>query len=295
MKHRPELHRRTTAAAVAAGAVAASLVSAPTAQATCVSVFGLGGNPDCTSTILSSAIAIGPGATAHASGFFGSAMAFGANSTALQSDAFTFGITAGQNSSAEGAGLFGIAINFGSGGQAITQGTGRLGNIGLNIAFNAPMGTTTPSSSVAAGFGNIATNVVGDGSTATALGTVNIAMNTFGRGNSVIADNQTRPLLLPIPQNVAFNMLGSGNTVAAGPGPFAVAGSILQNGATVTKVGPGFNINGLRVGGAAATPGTRPGNVPPASPNASLSAATKNRASAAASIVKASGTRGSHH
>lgn len=38
----------------------------------------------------------------------------------------------------------------------------------------------------------------------------------------------------------------------AGPGPLAIAGSIGQNGATVTKTGPGFNINGVRVFGAAA-------------------------------------------
>jgi hypothetical protein len=52
--------------------------------------------------------------------------------------------------------------------------------------------------------------------------------------------------------SVALNAFGSGNTVTALPGPLAIAGAIFQNGKTITKVGPGFNINGIVVGGAAA-------------------------------------------
>lgn len=51
---------------------------------------------------------------------------------------------------------------------------------------------------------------------------------------------------------MASNNFGSGNNVQAGPGPVAIAGSILQTGATVFKFGPGFNINGVKAGGAAA-------------------------------------------
>ena len=49
-------------------------------------------------------------------------------------------------------------------------------------------------------------------------------------------------------------MFGVNNTVKAGPGPFALAGSIFQNSQTVTKVNPGLAINNLRIGGASATP-----------------------------------------
>ena len=52
--------------------------------------------------------------------------------------------------------------------------------------------------------------------------------------------------------NLAFNDFGNANFVSAGPGPVAIAGLIGQTGAKATKVGPGFDINGLRVGGAAA-------------------------------------------
>jgi hypothetical protein len=50
----------------------------------------------------------------------------------------------------------------------------------------------------------------------------------------------------------------------------AIAGSILQTGAIVTKVGPGFNINGFAVGGAAAV------NPKPATPAATTVGTGKN-------------------
>jgi hypothetical protein len=50
--------------------------------------------------------------------------------------------------------------------------------------------------------------------------------------------------------------------VGAGPGPFAIAGSILQTGAHITKTGPGVNINGIVIGGAAAVPQTKAAAAP---------------------------------
>jgi hypothetical protein len=55
---------------------------------------------------------------------------------------------------------------------------------------------------------------------------------------------------------LAFNGFGNGNTVTAGPGPVVVAGSLFQNGRNIIKVGPGININGFAVGGAAAVRGS---------------------------------------
>jgi hypothetical protein len=57
--------------------------------------------------------------------------------------------------------------------------------------------------------------------------------------------------------SIGFALFGKGNTVGA-YGPLAVAGSIGQTTATVYKTGPGFNINGLVVGGAAATGISKP-------------------------------------
>lgn len=256
MNDRRTFHRSLLTAALAAGTVAAGVVGAPNAAATCASFFGIGNGNGCTSTLLSSAIAIGQGATANATGAFGAAVAVGTNAAALQGDAFTFGITVGKDSRAEGSGLFGIAINYANNGSAITQGSGRLGNLGLNIAYNSPGPTTLPTSATAIGFGNLASNAFGDGSNTAALGTVNIANNRFGRNNTVVSDNSSRPLLVPFTQNVAFSILGNGNTVASGPGKFATAGSILQTGATVSRATPGFTINTWAPGGASsAKPG----------------------------------------
>ncbi len=81
-----------------------------------------------------------------------------------------------------------------------------------------------------------------------AAGFVGIAANVGGDNNSVLAGDSDDVAL-----NLAFNVFGSGNKVQATPGPFAIAGSIGQTGQTITKAGPGFNINnGIVVGGAAA-------------------------------------------
>src|SRR6476619_3177611 len=81
---------RKIAGALVAGAVTSGLFAsagfglAPTANATCASGFGIGSNPDCTSTLLSGSLAIGDGAQAHADGLFGAAFVVG-NSTAATS------------------------------------------------------------------------------------------------------------------------------------------------------------------------------------------------------------------
>ena len=53
--------------------------------------------------------------------------------------------------------------------------------------------------------------------------------------------------------NAGFNVFGAGNTVTAGPGPLALAGSVVRNGLTVTRTNPGIAINSDPFGGAAAT------------------------------------------
>ena len=55
--------------------------------------------------------------------------------------------------------------------------------------------------------------------------------------------------------NAGFNFFGTNNTVAAGPGPLALAGSVFQDGLTVTQTNPGIAINNNPFGGAAATSG----------------------------------------
>jgi hypothetical protein len=145
----------------------------------------------------------------------------------------------------------------------------------LNVSFGSPALTTAQ----ATGFGNVAINLLSDGVTpgmiygVSATGVLNVAADVGGNNNKAFSQGTL---------NLAFNAFGSGNEVSAGPGPVAIAGSILQTGQTVTKVGPGFNINnGIVVGGAAATPPTAATGRHASTPTAA--AGTHSRAGVAAS------------
>jgi hypothetical protein len=254
---RVSVHKSLAALPVGA-LIASGLLSAPTANATCASFFGLGNSPSCTSTPTSIAVAIGTNASAHADGLFGMAFAVGNSANASTLGALDFATAVGDNTSGNAYGLIGIAMGLGPNGYAETLGTGgspsNLANLGLNVALDVSLGTTVVSGSeaVAIGLGNVAVNLFGNGTTlfgheVEAIGTLNGAM-TLGGTNNVVQALQTGSL------NYAFGVFGSNNQVLAGPGPVAIAGSIGQTGASITKQGPGFNINGFRVGGAAATP-----------------------------------------
>ena len=235
--------------ALTVGAIAAAgLGSAPTANATCASFFGISTSAECSSTPLSIAIAIGTGAQAKADGLFGSAFALGTNALAYTNEAFNFATAAGDNSLAVGSGLFGITAALGPSTQAQTTGNPSLGNLGANIALNISPGNETPYLTAANGTGNVALNLFGtnnggiNGTLATGVATT--ATNIGGRNTLVSADGGFL--------NSAFTVLGSGNSVFAGPGPLATAGSMVQPSSTVTKQQLVFNINGVRIPNTAA-------------------------------------------
>ena len=94
------------------------------------------------------------------------------------------------------------------------------------------------------GYFNGARNIVGGGNTLSAGGpgsNLNFAINGGGSGNNIsagFADGRSGSL------NAGFNFFGGPNTVAAGPGPLALAGSIFRNGGLpITQTGPGIAIN----------------------------------------------------
>ena len=92
------------------GALAAgTLGGAPTANASCVSVFGIGNSANCTSNLGSIAIAIGTNAMANATVFFGGAFAIG-NYASANADNFDLAIQMGTGY-ATSEGLFDIAIS----------------------------------------------------------------------------------------------------------------------------------------------------------------------------------------
>jgi hypothetical protein len=213
------------AVTVASGAfAAAAFETAPAANATCASFFGIGNGNGCTSSATSIAIAFGAGATADAAGMLGTAIAVGAGVEANTGGTAALAIAFGDNSIAD----------------AGTDGRTDIGNIAVNFGANAGVR--------AVGIGNTAVNIDGDGALVRASGVLNTAVNLNG-GNQVtsgLANNSNNIA------NLAFSLFGEDTKVAAGAGPLAIAGSIFQTVAHITKTGPGLNINGIKVGGAAA-------------------------------------------
>jgi hypothetical protein len=298
------------AALVAGGLTVGAVTGAAPAQASCVSIFGLGNGNGCTSTQATYAIGIGSGAQASATGLFGGALAIGNNATATMTpvglSAFNFATAIGDNAYAQGfVSLFGIALQFGPGtaatlgvadiavgvnqglgnqaavtgigGIAIQLGRGSANNIGaFSIAMSVGGGTET------GGIGDLALNLFGN-SVARVSGSLSAAVNFLGSDN-VVAVGGGSPVSSVL--NLAVATFGRGNTVAAGPGPLAFAGSILQSGATVTRAGTGFNINGLAFPGEASAPRRAATSAAASSVATSTAAASSIDTSAAASAQR---------
>jgi hypothetical protein len=235
------------AAAVAAcGFAAAALTPTPTANATCASFSGINFGSGCKSTVGGMAIAIGTGATATANGFFSTAIAVGTNISALVSGVFNLGVAAGTGSqvisgNTNGSDIGNIAVSFGDGNNVEAGATS--GNGFGNIASSLGNGNFV----FAIGALDMASNL-GNDSEIEAEGIANNASNFGGNDNVAVAVNTNGSAGF----NRAFLMFSNHSVAAANPGPFALAGSIFQTNATVTKESAGFNINGVKVGGAAA-------------------------------------------
>lgn len=213
--------------AMVSGALAAGALSgAPAAEADCASFFGIGNSANCTSTPFSMAIAVGAGATAYANGTFTIATAVG---NYAYSETYGFGSIATQFGAgfAFASGVFDVAVSrtHAQASQLVYTAVQAQGD--FNTAINmGGWGTEFHAFQVEAdGVGNMAENFGG---------TNNNITSTGGGGN------------------LAFNVAGSGNTVNAGDGPLAIAGTFGLSRQMVTQLGPGININNGKVGGAAA-------------------------------------------
>lgn len=274
LESRSKVSSAVVLGAVAAGALAAAGLgpAAPSAQASCVSAFGLSSNPaQCSSTIASVAIAIGTGTQAHADGLLGAAFAFGTGSIAATGAGGIANLSAtfGANSYSIAAGYVSTAIAGGSGtvataGVPSQQLPINIGNMAVSL-FNTQQTVVT-----ATGVGNLADNLLGGGNVVAAgffnsacnmggttgagavvaAGILNTAMNMLGQNVTVVAGGGGGGT--PI-ANVALNVLGSANTVIASPGPLALAASVGRSQQVVTKIKPGININGFRLPNTAAS------------------------------------------
>lgn len=245
--------------AVAGTLTATALGPAPGAAASCISAFGMSTSTYCSSTVASVAIAVGPGTIAHADGLLGAAFAFGNGAWAVtaRGAVLNLAVTAGIDSVAVANGYASAAITGGRNSSVTAGVVGDFANLAINLVNRQAVTTDS------FGRGNVALNIFGGGRV-TAIGNLNTALNvggTDGRVEAIGVFNNATNLLgannsvradKPSTASAAFSVFGSNNTVTAGPGPLAVAGSIAQRGQTITKVGPGIHINGLVIGGAAA-------------------------------------------
>jgi len=163
--------------AVASGALAIGAPSqAPVANATCLSVFGIGNGGDCTSTIGSIAVGIGPGTMAGATGLFGVA----------------FAVDAGAAAHSVGV-VFGASFAVGSGALAISSGVvdyalavGNTANAAADGGLNEAVAVGTGAGAEATGAANTASAASNAKQSELVTGT-SAAAASFGVGNYAIA------------------------------------------------------------------------------------------------------------
>lgn len=243
--------------ALTAGALAATAMGAtPTANATCISAFGLASGGSCTSTIGSIAVAIGTNAQAHADGLLGAAFTLGDESYAATNVGalMNFAVALGNSNLAAAGGIASIAVVAGGTNQTVVAGPGTLGDgsiANIAVSLTGPQEAQT----VAAGIANASFNIAGSGivsgggvglTTVNAIGLgVNLVnagtFNTIANltGNNIEITNAIGTGGLG---NFAFNVIGQDNVITT-RGTLAVAGAFGSVGQTVAQDGPGFNIS----------------------------------------------------
>ena len=280
-------------ATVLTGALVATALTSPaTANATCASFFGIGNSAQCTSSLTSIAIALGPGTTAKATGLFTVAIANGLGNSATQTTVTTAGgrfnlaYAGGPDSAAQTRSNFTIGV---AQGKMATVAVGNINdkdffNIALNLGSRGLVkpGMTATDSVLVAGNGNLAVNLFdgwGDtGGFMEVVGNLNSAFSLGGRGNSLSAGTFKLVLGPPEPANLStvVNLFGTNNIVQALKGPLSIAGSIGQTGKTIKQTGPGINVNNTVVLSAAATGASK------RAPSAAATASSSKRPAAAA-------------
>lgn len=258
-------HRTRTICSVigsSVAAVTATLVAAPAANASCASFFGIGNSAFCTSTPTSVAIAIG-NATAHADGLFGAALAIGDNAQATVTEGGLFNLSTALGDDSAAASAYNLSLAVAVGQKSTATAAEQPGN-NLRIANVAV--TFIPGlqngSAKSDGVGSVALNIFADSSTAFAQGVGTSAVVAGTYNTSTLALDQFSSATAILTRDAVVSAYGTANAavslfsrsvgVQAYSGPLAFAGTILAQNVSITKAGPGFNINGVAVGGAQA-------------------------------------------
>jgi len=253
------IHPAALIALATSAVTAAAMSAAPTANATCISAFGLGSGGQCTSTLASIAIAIGENAEAHADGFLGAALTLG-NASYAETAAgalMNFAVTFGDSNFTSAGGIASLALAANGINQEVAAGSGGFG--GGNIA-NIAVSLTSPEATqtLAAGIANLTVNFVGSGAvlgvgvgltTVNAVG-VNASLSNGGTLNTIanLSGNNIRISNFGGNGgvgNIAFNVVGEDNVITTS-GVLAVAGAFGSVGQTVNQDGIGINVSFLR-------------------------------------------------
>ncbi len=199
-------------AALASGAltVGALTLSAP-ASASCASISGVKVGSGCDSTVTNYAVGLGDNTSASAKGVGSGAIAIGKNASASSDGNFNLAVASGEGASASTKGNLNLALTQGKNSTATAgYAASDTGNVAINVGDGSDVWAGTypaPVPGLTGGSGNLAVNLFGKDSTATAIGIGNRAVNVGGENNKVDA--------LGI-LNGATNLGGKGNYVGAG-------------------------------------------------------------------------------
>jgi hypothetical protein len=238
--------------ATAAGAVGlAGLVAMPTANATCASFFGLGKSADCTSSLTSIAIAVGPNAQAHADGALGVAISWGDDVSSATGGLWNFALTRGTNSSTYAGGILSAGFAWAANNATASAGTGSMSNNNWwNAAVVIGARTDEVTNVTVNGVGNLGVGFLSSGDveaqgmgtvTVNSLGPDNLLINNgvFSNASSFLSGGTT----INNSGNLswAWDIVGANNNLMT-TGKFSMAGAFSQQGETVVQDGPGVEI-----------------------------------------------------
>lgn len=202
-----------TASAVIGAAVAAPIVFASTASASCGSFWGVGNGNGCTSVFGSAAFGLGNNATATASAPGSVAVGLGAGTVATAGSEYSFAVAAGAGAKATtGAGRLNIATALGNNAEAIaSEGNGNFA-LAAGPATFAQAGYRNPAESaysfnraIAIGQSANATAVAGSRLSAVTIG----ALSGTEAGDATILTGNPNPVFS---KNVKASTIGLGST-----------------------------------------------------------------------------------
>jgi len=249
--------------AIAAGAVGLTGVgSIPAANATCASFFGIGNSANCTSTLTTIAVALGPNAQAHAGGVLGAAISIGDTTSATTAGLLNIAFTHGAHSTTYAGGTLAAALAVDAHDATVSAGTGPWSNNNwFNVAALVGARTNEASDITVNGIGNLGVGFLSSGDI-DADGTGTVTVNALGPLNNLVNHGNLSNVSAFLAQETtvastgtvswAWDVIGVTDSVEANGG-FSVAGALAQENQTVIQNGPGVNLKLRPTAGSART------------------------------------------